>query len=148
VIPTIYEDSLAHPRLFHWFGIAEPEFEDWLKVLPLRVHPGLVSFWRRTGGGEVFESETLLGPLVAEESDNVLKVNELHWGKGLPEEMLIFHLGLSRSASFVDRKRHRNRIVSFKPDSYEVARWFYTFDGWYREEVRVEYASRYGLDQA
>ena len=111
MIPTIYDDARAHPLLFHWFGISEPAFEAWLKALPLRVHPGLVEFWRRTGGGDLFESETILGPLVAEESDNVLEMNEYHWSKGLPRDMLLFHIGLNMTASFVDRRRHRNRFV-------------------------------------
>jgi hypothetical protein len=87
--PSIYEDALARPDLFHWFGITETEFDRWLTTLPLRIHPGLVAFWRRTGGGDLFESETILGPLVADDSDNVLVVNEVHWNKGLPRDMLI-----------------------------------------------------------
>src|SRR5215469_681556 len=92
MLPTIYEDALKRPDLFHWFGVAEAEFEAWLTALPLRVHPGLVGFWRRTGGGDLFESETLLGPLVKDEGDNVLKLNEYHWSKGLPSDLLIFHI--------------------------------------------------------
>jgi hypothetical protein len=145
MFPTIYDDALAHPNLFHWFGTAEPEFDAWLTALPLHAHPGLVDFWRRTGGGELFESETLLGPLIAEESDNVLKVNEFHWSKGMPGGMLIFHIGMNLSASFVDRHRHRNRLVLFRQGSYEVEQWFDTFNCWYRDKLRLEYASRYGL---
>lgn len=144
-MPTIYEDALARPNLFRWFSVGGTEFESWLTALPLRVHPGLVSFWRRTGGGDVFESETLLGPLASEESDNVLKVSEFHWIQGLSRDLLIFHRGLCLSASYVDMRRHRNRLVVFKPESYEVARWFDTFNGWYQETLRSEYAERYGL---
>ena len=145
MLPTIYEDARAHPSLFHWFGVSEAEFEAWLSALPLRIHPGLVEFWRRTGGGDLFESETILGPLVADTSDNVLAVNEYHWIKGLPRNMLIFHIGLNVSASFVDQRRHRNRIVSFKPDSYDVESSFDTFSAWYRDNLRSEFAARYGL---
>jgi hypothetical protein len=145
MLPTIYEDARAHPLLFRWFGVSRPEFEAWLTALPLRIHPGLVEFWRRTGGGDLFESETILGPLVADESDNVLALNEYHWSKGLPRNMLIFHIGLNVSASFVDQRRHRNRLVSFKPDSYDVEKSFDTFGAWYRENLRSEYGARYGL---
>jgi hypothetical protein len=134
--------------LFHWFGVSEPDFEAWLEALPLLVHPGLVEFWRRTGGGDLFESETILGPLVADTNDNVLKVNEYHWSKGLPRDMLIFHIGLNVSASFVDQRRHRNRLVSFQPDSYNFEKSFDTFNTWYRENLRSEYAGRYGLQQS
>jgi hypothetical protein len=41
--PTIFEDALTRPDLFHWFGVAESDFDAWLTALPLRVHPGLVT---------------------------------------------------------------------------------------------------------
>jgi len=145
MLPTIYDDALERPDLFHWFGIAEAEFENWLTALPLRVHPGLVGFWRRTGGGDLFESETLLGPLVKDEGDNVLKLNEYHWGKGLPRDLLIFHTGLCFSASSVDSRRHRNRLVSFRSGSHQVERQFDTINEWYQQTIRAEYAERYGL---
>ena len=142
---TIYEDALARPDLFHWFGIDASAFESWLARLPLRVHPGVVDFWRRTGGGDVFESETLLGPLSADESDNVLGTNEFYWSEGLPRNQLIFHKGIYMSASFVDKRRHRNRILVLDPKSFEIRRWFDTFNQWYQQVLRSEYASRYGL---
>ena len=96
----------------------------------------------------MFESETILGPLLADESDNVLKMNDFHWSKGLPRDMLIFHIGLNVSASFVDRRRHRNRLVSFKRDSYEVEKSFDTLSDWYRENLRSQYGARYGLQSS
>lgn len=76
--PTIYEDALVRPDLFLWFGVVETGFDRWLTALPLRVHPGPVSLWRRTRGGDCFEGETLLGPLAQNERDIALKVNEIH----------------------------------------------------------------------
>ena len=142
---TIYEDALTRPDLFQWFGVVEAEFEPWSKALPLRIHPGLVSFWRRTGGGDVFESETLLGPLAPAESDNVLKVSEFHRKRGLPRDLVVFHTGLCLSASSVDVRRHRNRLVVFKPESFEVAHSVDTFNAWYQNTLRSEFAERYGL---
>ena len=142
---TIYEDALLRPDLFHWFGVAEAEFEPWLTALPIRVHPGLVSFWRRTGGGEIFESETLLGPLASDEGDNVLNLNEFHWNHGVPRDLLIFHTGLCLSASSVDRRRHRNRLITVNADTYEIEHQFDTFNEWYQKTIRSEYAERYGL---
>ena len=143
--PTIHEDALVRPDLFHWFGVVEAEFEHWLAALPLRVHPGLVSFWRRTGGGDLFESETLLGPLASDEGDNVLKLNEFHWNHGLHRDLLIFHTGLCLSASSVDRRRHRNRLITVNPNTYQIEHRFDTFNEWYQKTIRSEYAERYGL---
>jgi hypothetical protein len=143
--PTIYEDALARPQLFVWFGVVETEFEAWLTALPIRAHPGLVSFWRRTGGGDCFESETLLGPLASVEGDNVMEMSELYWNMGLPRDLLLFHTGMCLSASCVDMRRHRNRLVVLKPESFEVAHSFDTFNAWYQNTLRSEYAERYGL---
>jgi hypothetical protein len=143
--PTIYEDALVRPDLFQWFGVVDAEFDAWLNALQLRVHPGLVSFWQRTGGGDCFESETLLGPLTPHEGDNVVKVSEVYWNKGLPRDLLVFHTGMCLSASFVDVRRHRNRLVILKPQSFAAAKWFDTFNGWYQNTLRPEYAERYGL---
>jgi hypothetical protein len=104
-----------------------------------------VSFWERTGGGQLFESETLLGPLVPDDAENVLKVSEFHWNRGMPRDLMVFHTGLYLSASSVDFQRHRNRLVVFKPESYEVAQWFDTFNDWYQKTLRSEYAERYDL---
>lgn len=93
-----------------------------------------------------FESETIFGPLVADESDNVLKVNESHWNRGLPRNMLVFLSGVCLSVSFVDRRRHRNRLLSLRPGSYHVQHWFDTFNGWYQMTLRSQYAGRYDLN--
>ena len=143
--PTIFEDALTRPDLFHWFGVAEPKFDVWLNALPLRVHPGLVSFWRRTGGGDCFESETLLGPLATGAGDNVIEISEFYWSKGLLRNLLVFHTGICLSASSVDMRHHRNRLVILKPETFEVAQWFDTFNAWYQNTLRSEYAERYGL---
>lgn len=143
--PTIYEDASVRPELFHWFGVAGAEFDAWITALPFRVHPGLVSFWQRTGGGDCFESETLLGPLAPEDGDNVQKVSEFYWNKGLRRDLLVFHTGMCLSASSVDMRLHRNRLVVLEPESFEVTMWFDTFNTWYRNTLRSEYAQRYGL---
>ena len=145
--PTIYEDALIRPDLFHWLGVDEADFKTWLTALPLRAHPGLVDFWRRTGGGDLFETETLLGPLATGDGDSVLKVSEFYWDKGLSRDLLVFHTGICLSASSVDMHRHRNRLVVLKPESFEVSHWFDTFNAWYQNTLRSEYAERYGLAQ-
>ncbi|HEX4321780.1 MAG TPA: hypothetical protein VHZ52_12790 [Acidobacteriaceae bacterium] len=145
MLSSIYEDALARPDLFHWFGIVETDFDLWLQSLEFRVHPGLVSFWRRTGGGDVFESETLLGPLRPDDSENVLKMNEFHWEKGMPRDLILFNTGCFCSASKVDWPRHRNLLVTLKPGSYAIERKFSTFSDWYLQTLRSEFGGRYEL---
>ena len=89
-------------------------------------------------GGEV-------PPKNAYRGENKSPAFEFHWSKGLPSNLLIFHTGLCLSASSVDNRRHRNRLVSFRSGSYEIGRQFNTFDEWYQQTIRAEYAERYGL---
>jgi len=142
---SIFEDALARPDLFQWFGIDSGEFRIWLDALPVRIHPGLLNLWGRTGGGDVFESETLLGPLHPDSSENVLSISQFYWGRGLSKEMVIFHTGSLTSASHVDFPKHRNSIVTFKNDSYEIDQRFATLSDWYTKTLRAEFAGRYGL---
>jgi hypothetical protein len=142
---SILEDSLERPELFHWFGVIESDFDRWLHELPFRVHPGLVTFWRRTGGGDVFESETLLGPLHPDESENVLKLTEFHWNRGLPSHLVLFHVGSFYSASNANKPRHGPLLVTMKPGSYEIEKTYGTFHQWYSDALRAEFRGRYGL---
>ena len=126
-------------------GIDGALFEVWLAALPLRAHSDSVDLWRRTGGGDIFESETLLGPLASVESDDLLKMNEYYWSRGLPDGLLIFHVGVCVSASSVDQKRRQHRLVTLSSDSYRVSRSFDCLNDWYQSVLRSEYASRYRL---
>jgi hypothetical protein len=141
----IFEDAAEGPELFHRFGVAELDFDQWLSALPMLIHPGLVSFWRRTGGGHFFASETILGPLHPDGKESVLEVNQFHWAEDLPRDMVLFHTGKFCSASRVDRRRHRNRLVTLKPDSYEVDREFATLRDWYSNAIRPSFRETYQL---
>ncbi len=90
----------------------------------------------------------MLGPLASEDVENVLKANEVHWSSGMPRDMVLFHVGSFHSVSYVDRRRHRNRILILKPGTYEVDRHFDTLTAWYSQAVRGEFRERYDLDSA
>jgi hypothetical protein len=40
---------------------------------------------------------------------------------------------------------NRNQLVSFRSGSYQIGRQFDTFNEWYQQTIRAEYAERYGL---
>jgi hypothetical protein len=139
--PSIFDDALVRPDLFIWFGIDEAAFDRWLISLPFRVHPSLVSFWRRTGGGDLFESETILGPLRADPADNLLEVNNFRWENGLPSNLLLFNVGAFTSASRPDEPQ----IVTLRNGSFEIEKSYHTLDDWYEDTLRAEFGARYGL---
>jgi hypothetical protein len=63
----------------------------------------------------------------------------------MPRHLVIFHIGSFYSASNVDMRRHRQRLVILKPGSYEIERHFDTLSEWYLRTLRSEFRGRYGL---
>jgi hypothetical protein len=62
---VLLEDSERVPDVFLGFGaIPQSELSDWLNHHSLVLPSDLVESWQLTGGGDVFESETILRPSV------------------------------------------------------------------------------------
>jgi hypothetical protein len=67
----------------------------WLGHLP----SDLLNFWQETGGGDAFESETVLGPLSDPNlGDDIALVNREFRSRGMPERVVVYHTGLLMSA--------------------------------------------------
>jgi hypothetical protein len=59
----LQQDQGLRPLLFVWNGpISAERLDTWLGERGLEIPDDLVEFWRETGGGDLFESETILGP--------------------------------------------------------------------------------------
>ena len=70
---VLLEDFERVPDVFFGFGaIPESELNDWLKCHALVLPSDLLKFWQLTGGGDVFESETILRPSVAKAATGVI----------------------------------------------------------------------------
>ncbi len=108
------------------------------------VPSDLRDIWIRTGGGEMFETETLLAPFgAASLGDDVDGVNVAYHSRGLPRSYLLFHVGLCDSAIRVPE----TDIIVFRPGSFIPQHCFTSFDVWYQSVIRNEYAERYGLER-
>jgi hypothetical protein len=140
----VIQDSHLRPDLFLWNGaIAAAELRSWLTEHGLGACPGdLVHFWEETGGGEIFETETILGPFGDPTMDDALvPTNDALRLRGLPDNLVVFHIGLGTSA--VDTTA--GDYVDLDPHDFHELRRFQSLDAWYVAIVRDEYAGRYGL---
>jgi hypothetical protein len=139
----IFEDAAKRPDLFLWFGAIDPALlAQWLARHHLVVRDDLFELWTRTGGGDIFESETLLGPFGNEAlGDDILGVNQYAHEQGLPANYLIFHTGIVRSAIRMSDRR----IVTVVRADHTVIAEFESLDRWYVDLLRSEFAERYGL---
>ncbi len=142
---TVYEDARQRPELFCWQGPIPPDRLDvWLEERALRVPSDLRDVWIRTGGGEMFETETLLAPCGAPSlGDDIDGVNMAYQSRGLPSNFLLFHIGLCDSVV----RFPETDIIVFRAGSFIPQHHFASFEPWYQNVIRDEYAERYCLER-
>ena len=143
MIDQILKDASERPQIFVWRGPLDLEkVNAWLSHNQVNIPPDLKELWIVTGGGDIFESETLLSPLETDPSYDIEAVNRFHWQSGLDKSLLIFHVGTWISAV----RNEPPHFVSFSLGDVEKKMEFKDFDAWYRQTVRREFAQRYGLE--
>ena len=142
---TLIDDARMRPDLFNWNGrMDSSELMSWL-ARNKWIGPcpeDLLTFWEETGGGDVFETETILGPLGDPQlGDDIASVNREMKARGMPARFVIYHIGLLTSA--VDTES--GDYVELATEGFQVLRRFASLDEWYRCTIRAEYGPRYGI---
>lgn len=142
MISRMLEDSRRRPDLFIWNGpIPEDVLTEWLKARRLAIPEDLRSLLRETGGGDFFESETVLGPFGdASLGDDLDGANSFHQARGLPSSFLLFHTGLFWTVLSLPDQTY----VEVDSETYSPIRRFDSLKDWYRC-VREDLAPSYGL---
>ena len=136
-------DAAERPDLFSWIGpIAESSLREWLANQGLVLPEDLVELLCATGGGDAFETETILGPHGrADLGDDFVGANEWLHDNGLPQNLVAFHRGLFVSA--IDRSS--GAYVTLAESRFTVVSRFSGLEEWYADTLRAEYGARYGL---
>jgi hypothetical protein len=139
---AILADAEARPELFIWNGpIESPVLERWLASSSLAVPRDLFLFWAATGGGDLFETETILGPFGNPGTgDDVIGANLVYRQNGLSADSLVFHVGMCVSAARPDGVYVTLDAATFAPTAT-----YGSLEQWYVAAIRSEYAARYGL---
>jgi hypothetical protein len=142
---AILDDAARAPHMFAWNGpIAPDRLDAWLRRHDLRSKcpPDLVRLWAETGGGDFFDSETILGPFAnAESGDDVSGANEFLRSRGLPANLLVFCRGAFTGAVDVDGREY----VDLEERGLRVRGRYASLDAWYFATERREFAVRYGI---
>jgi hypothetical protein len=146
MIKELLEDFQIRPDLFHFIGPPlKTQLEAWVRNCGYSVPDDLLQLWSETGGGEIFESETILAPFTTRNlGDDVDSVNAFHQRRGMPPDNLIFHVGIG-GLSVVSKGS--GRYASLSEETYEERRQFSSLSDWYLSLVHAEYAARYGLGE-
>jgi hypothetical protein len=143
----LFEDAKLNRRIFFPFGpIPEAELNDWLHRTDLVLPPDLLEFWRLTGGGDIFDTETILRPTVPTPpnacfvEDEIEGFNAVAEVRGKSPDLYLFCSGLPSAVRLSDQK-----YVTLNDDQYTVDQVLDSFDEWYVQVLREEFAAQYGL---
>ena len=142
MINNILSDSSRYPRLFNWNGkLLSKDIDSWESEFQIKVPKDLKTLWSVEGGGDLFESETILQPVAANDDDLIMPVSRMFWKNGLKSDYYIFHTGLCLSAF---HSANGLLITLRLADKSPIAE-FSDLDKWYVETLRKEYGGRYKL---
>ena len=143
----LLQDAERVPGLFDTFGaIPTSELREWLRQNALAFPSDLIELWEVTGGGDIFDSETVLRPTVTSipnacfVHDDIEGRNSAHAATGKPSGLYIFQEGTLLSAIRLSDQK----FVTLTKD-YAVKNSFGSLDDWYVRTLRAEFGERYGL---
>jgi hypothetical protein len=144
----LLQDAERAPGVFHAFGaIPTSELEEWLRGNALVLPSGLIELWNTTGGGDIFESETVFRPTVPSipnacfVHDDIEGRNAAHTVKGKPSGLYIFQQGV-----FLSAVRLSDQKFVTLTEEYGVKHSYDSLDDWYASTLRAEFGARYGLE--
>jgi hypothetical protein len=145
MLELLRADIARHPNAFVLNGPIPPaELETWLVARNLTVPDDLKRVWRETGGGDMFESETILGPYgKVELADDVDTVNQFHRKRGMPADWLVIATGMGELTVL---RMSVGEYANVSYDSYHVTECFVSLLEWYAR-IRNEIGPQYGLSQ-
>ena len=141
------QDAQSVPGVFHPFGaIPKAELREWLRHNALVLPSDLIELWEATGGGDIFDSETIFRPTVPSipntcfVEDDIEGRNATHAAEGKPSGFYIFQQGV-----FLSAIRLSDQKFVTLTENYAIENSFGSFDDWYVRTLRAEFGARYGL---
>jgi len=140
----IFSDAEARPDLFLWNeSIDRSSLKEWLAENRWQIPDDLFLFWRETGGGDIYETETIFGPVGdADLGEDVLEINEELRKGGMPEDFLVFHQGTGGLSAV---RLSDGQYLQLSEDDFSESGTYSSLEEWYDRVIRDEYADRYGL---
>lgn len=127
----VLDDAMLKPELFVWNGgIGVDEIESYCKKSNIELPEDIRELWQKTGGGDIFESETILSPVdnISIVGENIDNINEWLREKGLFVHYLVFHIG-GNSYSAINLNNMRYIVLS--ADNLKKIAEYASFDDWY-----------------
>jgi hypothetical protein len=143
----LLRDAEVVPSVFQPFGaIPTAELREWVRRNALVLPSDLIELWEATGGGDIFDSETIFRPTVPSipntcfVADDIEGRNAAHAAEGKPSGFYIFQQG-----AFLSAIRLSDQKFVTLTENYAIENSFGSFDEWYVQTLRAEFGARYGL---
>jgi hypothetical protein len=146
VIDLLISDIAAYPKIFFLQG-ALLDASIPAEICGMQPPDDLVAFWRRFGGGELFESEMILLPTIRDTAVLTAMIGDdvdvtAFQRTARPNlQGAVFHTGC-RTSTFLS-----GNVFLVFDESDKLIYSFNDLDSWYAAVPRKEFAERYGLTQ-
>jgi hypothetical protein len=144
----LLQDAQKVPRIFFPFGaVPAAELQDWLQRTGLILPSDLIALWQLTGGGDVFDTETIFRPTVPSTpnscfvDDDIEGRNAAYAEEGKSGDLYVFQQGAFLSAVRLSDQR----FVTLAEGGGTIKDSFTSLDEWYVRTLRAEYGEMYGL---
>jgi hypothetical protein len=141
MMEKLITDSKSRPELFHWVGPTPRAIVDrWAALTGASLPPDLVFLWTSLGGGDLFETETILSLAEAPPDGLVDAVSSRYHQAGLSRKKWVVHTGYVTTVV-----EGETGLVEVIGKGFEVLENYSSLEEWYEQVIRSEYADRYGL---
>jgi len=139
----ILRDATVIPELFVWNGaIPLEDLRSIIAAAGMMLPEDLCILLSETGGGDIFETETILSPSGDKSlGDEIASTNESLRQRGLPKGLTVFHQGSWVSAVRINEPQY----VTVDGESFTVTGEYESLDDWYKGTIRDEFGRRYKL---
>ena len=130
---TVKKTLRKKPYMLFEFGLPnKKELDKELKKHDFAFPKELVKFWKTYGGGDLFETETILYPLDTDntEYDSMPLMNRFFEEKGFNNDYYIFHTNNSTLAAF-HKKTHEIVVFGNELTKFRIERHYKNIDEWF-----------------
>lgn len=133
-----------YPRSFFPFGKVDSfTLDNEIRKYSFKFPDELVSIWKEYGGGDLYQTETILYPLQNDKIDNVVDLNNAYWADGMPRNNFVFHIGTGGVTAF---NLETGEVINLNTDNWNVTCRYLSFVDWFKNLRNELMLMDYGAD--